>query len=175
MVAVVCFGAIGALAVLGGEDGGAQGRASGRNAQHGNAPAGASTTSPFGTPDSFDVFATRNPFEPVIQVTTSVPPGGTVPTTVPGTTAPGQTTVSTEEPTFDPGQGEPVALLSVTTGDGGLAEAQVQVGSTVYTVTEGQTFATSYQVVSLDVAEGCGEFLFGDAPFSLCVGEQVIK
>jgi hypothetical protein len=49
------------------------------------------------------------------------------------------------------------------------------VGSTVYTVTEGQTFATSYQVVSLDVAEGCGEFLFGDAPFSLCVGEQVIK
>jgi hypothetical protein len=94
---------------------------------------------------------------------------------VPGTTAPGQTTVSTEEPTFDPGQGEPVALLDVFVDDDATTRARVQVGSTVYTVAEGETFATSYQVVSLDDAAGCGEFLFGDSPFSLCVGEQVIK
>jgi hypothetical protein len=48
------------------------------------------------------------------------------------------------------------------------------VGSTVWaTFTAGQTFATSYKVVSLSGT--CGQFLFGDSPFSLCEGEQVIK
>ena len=52
--------------------------------------------------------------------------------------------------------------------------ARVQVGSTVYTVAAGQTFATSYKVVSPRPAP-CGQFLYGDSPFSLCEGEQVIK
>ena len=56
---------------------------------------------------------------------------------------------------------------------GGVTMARVQVGSTVYTVAAGQTFATSYKVVSLSGT--CGQFLFGDSPFSLCEGEQVIK
>ena len=51
--------------------------------------------------------------------------------------------------------------------------AKVQVGSTVYTVGEGDVFATSYRVVSL--SSPCGQFLFGDAPFQLCEGEEVIK
>ena len=42
-----------------------------------------------------------------------------------------------------------------------------------YTVAAGQVFATSYKVVSLSGT--CGQFLYGDSPFSLCEGEQVIK
>jgi hypothetical protein len=37
----------------------------------------------------------------------------------------------------------------------------------------GDTFATSYKVVSLN--EPCGQFLFGDSPFQLCEGEETIK
>ncbi len=143
------------------------------------------TTSPFGPPESFDVFATRNPFEPVIQITPTVPPGGTTPTTVPGaTTTPGGGTATpggtgtsggTGGGSFDPVTGQPVALLDVFVDSDGTTKARVQVGSTVYTVAEGDTFATSYRLVSLDATTGCGQFLFGDAPFELCEGEQVIK
>jgi hypothetical protein len=139
------------------------------------------TTSPFGEPESFDVFATRNPFEPVIQVTPTAPPGTTTPgqttvPTTPGTTAPGTTGPgTTQPPSFEPGAGQPVALLDVFTETDGRVRARVQVGSTVYTVSEGETFATSYQVVSLDPVSGCGQFRFGDSPFELCEGEQVIK
>jgi hypothetical protein len=55
----------------------------------------------------------------------------------------------------------------------GTTLAVVQVGSTQYTVGAGQVFATSYKVVSLSGT--CGQFLYGDSPFSLCEGEQVIK
>ncbi|MCZ7530937.1 MAG: hypothetical protein M5U31_11715 [Acidimicrobiia bacterium] len=65
-----------------------------------------------------------------------------------------------------------VALLDVFVA-GGVRSARVRVGSTVYTVTVGEVFATSYQVVSLE--DACGQFLFGDDPFRLCQGEEVIK
>ena len=111
------------------------------------------STSP---PATFDVFATKNPFEPVIIVTP--PTDGSTPPPTDGTT---QTT------------GTSVALLDVFQGQDGTPMAKVQVGSTVYTVSEGDVFATSYRVVSLDAP--CGQFLFGDAPFKLCEGEEVIK
>jgi hypothetical protein len=53
--------------------------------------------------------------------------------------------------------------------------ANVRVDSTAYKVGEGDQFATSYKVVSLSESEGCGQFLFGDEPFRLCQGEEVIK
>jgi hypothetical protein len=134
-----------------------------------------------GTPATFDVFATKNPFEPVIIVTPpngSTPPttggtGSTVPTT-PGT-SPGGTTppTVTTVPSDQPPAGTSVALLDVFRAADGTPNAKVQVGSTVYTVGEGTVFATSYRVVSLNAP--CGQFLFGDAPFKLCVGEEVIK
>jgi hypothetical protein len=128
------------------------------------------------TPATFDVFATKNPFEPVIIVTP--PTGGTTPTT--GGTSPttgggggGGSTTTTALPTNEPGPGTSVALLAVTQQADGTPSATVQVGSTVYTVGEGDVFATSYRVVSLN--DPCGQFLFGDAPFRLCEGEEVIK
>jgi len=132
-------------------------------------------------PATFDVFATKNPFEPVIIVT---PPDDTTPTTPTtdgtGNTTPtssptgtGGSTTSTTTPSVEPGPGTSVALLDVFHSSGGTDKAKVQVGSTVYTVGTGDVFATSYRVVSL--SGQCGQFLFGDAPFKLCEGEEVIK
>ncbi len=144
-------------------------------------------------PDSFDVYSTRNPFEPAFQetpVTTVYTPSttgypgttsttgyaGTTTTTAYGsttTTGVGGTTTTTQ-PSYNPPQGTTVALLDVFF-DGPTAIARVQVGSTVYTVASGDVFGpgNSYRVVSLD--EPCGQFLYGDSPFELCEGQQVIK
>jgi hypothetical protein len=134
-----------------------------------------STTAPSSrstrTPATFDVFATKNPFEPVIIVTPPTGgPGPTTPTTGGGT---GGTTSSTRPPSNEPEPGTSVALLDVFRQQDGTEMAKVQVGSTVFTVGEGDVFATSYRVVNLDAP--CGQFLFGDAPFKLCEGEEVIK
>jgi hypothetical protein len=82
-------------------------------------------------------------------------------------------TPTTQAPSFNPGAGESIAVLDVSNDVSGTPQARVRVGSTVYTVGVGDTFATSYKVVSL--AEPCGRFLFGDSPFQLCEGEETIK
>ena len=81
-------------------------------------------------------------------------------------------------PRHDPGEPEPVGR------DHGRGDRRVRPGRRTtaaacrsgrpqYTVAAGQVFATNYKVVSLSGT--CGQFLFGDSPFSLCKGEQVIK
>lgn len=136
----------------------------------------AATATPTSTPPAtFEVYATKNPFEPVIQIDTgptTPTTGGTGPTT-PTTAPPGGATTTTV-PSNEPPPGETVTLLDVSRDSQGNPQARVQVGSTVYTVGEGDTFANGqYRVVSLD--EPCGQFLFGDSPFRLCEGEQTIK
>ncbi len=156
---------------------------------------GPATTGPEDvTPDdeTFDVFATKNPFEPVISeisdggVTgggTDGGTGGTTPTTS-GTTSPtvpGATTTTLPftggggggtVPSVEPVAPEAVALLDIF-DENGQRMARVRVGSTVYTVGVGDTFATSYRVVS--IGDTCAQFLFGDDPFELCEGEEVVK
>jgi hypothetical protein len=135
------------------------------------------TDDDFGTTDEFEVFATRDPFEPPFNTT----PEPTAPTTPPptdGSVNPPPTVETTpppvtQPPSFNPPTGEPIAVLDVFTDANGTQQARVRVGSTVYTVGVGDTFATSYQVVSL--SEPCGQFLFGDSPFQLCEGEETIK
>ena len=149
------------------------------DAPHGGDQTVPSTTTP-GQPNlpsgQFDVFATRNPFEP------------------------GDRGDARERHRFrddrrdldahrhdagglprhdddhaacpNPSAGTTVAVIDVFQQGAGTA-AVVQVGSTQYTVVAGQEFATSYKVVSLSGT--CGQFLFGDSPFTLCEGEQVIK
>jgi hypothetical protein len=144
-------------------------------------PSTPSTTSP-GQPNlpngQFDVFATRNPFEPAVEVTpadtgtdTGSTTGGT--STPPDTAAAAGTDTTTTVPaSANPSAGTTVAVIDVFQ-QGASTAAVVQVGSTQYTVVAGQVFATSYKVVSLSGT--CGQFMFGDSPFSLCEGEQVIK
>jgi len=136
-------------------------------------------------PDSFDVYSTRNPFEPAFQETPTTVAWTTTTTGFTGTTATtgsagttttiggGGTTTSTQ-PSYNPQPGTTVALLDIYL-DGATVMARVQVASTVYTVVAGDLFGpnNSYRVVSLD--EPCGQFLYGDSPFELCEGQQVIK
>jgi hypothetical protein len=146
------------------------------NTPHGGDQTGPTTTAP-GQPSlpngQFDVFATRNPFEPAVEVTpdttetTTPAAGGTTPDTTPADTTP-----TTAAPSQNPSAGTTVAVIDVFQ-QGGTTVAVVQVGSTQYTVAAGQVFAGSYKVVSLSGT--CGQFMFGDSPFSLCEGQQVIK
>ena len=68
-----------------------------------------------------------------------------------------------------------VALLEIFTDTDGRIVANVRVNDTVYKVGEGDRFAGSYQVVSLTLDSGCGQFLFGDDRFRMCEGEELIK
>ncbi len=146
---------------------------------HGGDQTVPSTTTP-GQPNlpsgQFDVFATRNPFEPAVEVTpeSDTGSGTTGGTSTPTDTTPtGSTDTTTTTPASpNPSAGTTVAVIDVFQQGTGTA-AVVQVGSTQYTVVAGQVFATSYKVVSLSGT--CGQFMFGDSPFSLCEGEQVIK
>jgi hypothetical protein len=127
--------------------------------------------------ETFEVFATKNPFTPLVGTTP-----GTTPTTAPGTTAPGgpTTTVAggvgeatTTTAGVEPRRAQRVALLEIFT-DGGERVATVRVNDTVYErLRPGDTFAVNYKVVALE--ERCGTFLFGDDRFRLCVGEEVLK
>lgn len=118
--------------------------------------------------ESFQRGQPRDPFAPLVAET---PPDGTVPggTTIPGTTTPGGPTTTT--PGFVPG-GQQLTLVSIRTV-GGVPEAIVRVDGTEYQVNEGESFAGSFKVVSLD--DDSGVFLFGDRAFTLAVGQQILK
>lgn len=128
--------------------------------------------------ETFEVFGGKNPFErptlrpaTVTTTTTSVP--GTDPDGATTTTAPGATTTTTPVE-VNPVRNQTVALIEVFDDDGEVT-ATVRVGSTVYRVRAGDVFEGSYQVVSLDLADGCGIFLFGDTRFELCEGQEILK
>ncbi len=103
--------------------------------------------------DDFQVSQPRDPFRPLI--TEDV--GGTGDGGTDG---------------FDP-TGTVVSLISVTTLADDSRQAVVRVAGTDYTVGVGETFAGSYQVVTL--TDTGGTFLFGDSPFALAVGEEILK
>ena len=156
--------------------------AASRSPMRGEAKAKKQAADDLADSDSFEVFATRDPFEPPFNPTPTSSPG-TTPNTGGGSATPptepsggGSTPATppaTEAPSFNPGAGESIAVLDVYNDESGTPQARVRVGSTVFTVGVGDTFATSYKVVSLD--EPCGRFLFGDSPFQLCEGEETIK
>ncbi len=148
--------------------------------------------------ETFELFASKDPFEPLIDATpatgTTDPgitdpgitdPGITDPgITDPGITDPGITDPGTTDPgTTDPGTTDPgtggqavgghtVRLVDVFSQDGS-PRAQVSVDGSVYTVAEGETFADNFQLTS--VSGTCATMLFGDDQFTLCEGEEILK
>ncbi len=149
---------------------------------------------------TYEVFLSRDPFEPVIVSTapvTSPPDDGSPPTTSPTTsptTAPttSPTTAPTTSPTTGPSpsptgsdapsdecvdngavvcDGQTVSLVDVF--DNGQPGAVVRVDETLYEVRAGEAFATNFQVVSVDPP--CATLLFGDDAFTLCEGETTLK
>jgi hypothetical protein len=101
-------------------------------------------------------------------------PATTAPPTTPGTTT---TTVPPLPRTTegDSSQGTIVELLELYVGDRGEVVASVRVDDEVSTVAEGERFARNFEVVSLSVADQCGEFLYGDDRFDLCVNQSLLK
>jgi hypothetical protein len=121
-------------------------------------------------PRAVTFFGGRDPFVPLIapspEPTTSPGTNGSpLPTTSPppdGTDGNGGT-----DPSDGDGigvTGRPVVLVDVLDE----SSVQVEVEGEPVTVTEGQRFAGSYQVVSVEAT--CARFLYGDESFTLCEG-----
>ncbi len=116
------------------------------------APAAAAAVSgPAPASGSFQTAQPRDPFRPLITESSSSGDGGG----------------STYEPS-----GTRVQLIAIT-DVGGVLRATVIVDSTTYDVGEGDTFAGSFMVVSLDTDSGV--FLYGDNAFELSVGQEILK
>jgi hypothetical protein len=153
-------------------------------------PVTTSTTAPPPPEETFEVFGSKNPFQPPNGAPgapgagggggttgTTAPAGGAgtdgtgggTATTIPGTDGAGGASGAGTEPRAS----QRVALLDVYQV-GGATVADVRVNSTVHTqLAPGEEFAGSYEVVSLEGT--CGSFLFGDERFRLCKGEEVLK
>jgi hypothetical protein len=122
-------------------------------------------------PRAVTFFGGRDPFVPLIAPTTAPtgspgPNGSPLPTTSPPPD--GGTDGTDGDPTDGDGigvTGRPVVLVDVLDE----SSVQVEVEGDPVTVSEGQRFAGSYQVVSVE--SNCARFLYGDESFTLCEGE----
>jgi len=121
-------------------------------------------------PRAVTFFGGRDPFVPLIAPSpdptsgTPAPNGSPLPTGSPppdgGTPPP--------DPTDGDGigvTGRPVVLVDVIDE----SSVQVEVEGEPLTVSEGQRFARSYQVLSVEAS--CARFLYGDESFTLCEGQ----
>lgn len=141
--------------------------------------------------ETFEVFAPKDPFDPLISPAAATGGGTTAETTTTDiTTTDGITTDGT---TTGDGTGTTTTTTTTTGGngdggedvgghrvrvidvfrDGGQNRAQIQVDGTVYTVDEGERFAQNFQLLS--TSGRCATMLFGDDEFTLCEGEEILK
>jgi hypothetical protein len=150
-----------------------------------------------GPVETFDVFAPKDPFDPLLSEDSGegTTAGGTTTT---DTTDDGGTTTTTTTDTsggtdtdgdgvIDTGTGSGTgpsggasgssdvrgghSVELVATLDGG--RGQVRIDETVYTVDESERFADNFELVS--VSADCATMLFGDDQFTLCEGEEILK
>lgn len=162
------------------------------------APAAAEGPAPV---ETFEVFTTKNPFMPLrttVAATAASPTAAPaaaaapLPTSSPVTATPAAApapapattampaaasaaqTTSTGGHATKPVRTTRVALLDVF-AEGDRLVANVRVNDTVSKVAAGDKFGSNFKVVSLDPAERCGRFLFGDDQFRLCKGEEALK
>ena len=132
----------------------------------------------------YQVAQPRDPFKPLVVTgptdttsaggdTTTTTGGGDTTTTTTGdvtttTTVDGSTTTTKG----DQPDGIRVMLLEVRDETSGRV-AVVEVDGTTYTVGVGDTFATSFKVVSL--TDNGGVFTYGSSAFPLAVGQSILK
>lgn len=128
--------------------------------------------------ETFQVFAPRDPFQPVAiaagtggSSTTSGPMGSPAPSS--GTSSSGsEGTTSSSSDGSTSVTGHRVKLID-TFAQGGSQKARIQVDETVYTVAPGETFATNFKLLSIDGK--CVTAFYGDDQFSLCEGQEILK
>jgi hypothetical protein len=124
-------------------------------------------------PRAVTFFGGRDPFVPLINPspspgTSPVPNGSPLPTTSPPPDGTDGTDGTDGDPTDGDGigvTGRPVVLIDVIDE----SSVQVEVEGEPVTVSEGQRFSGSYEVVSVEAS--CARFLYGDESFTLCEGE----
>ncbi|MEO7803559.1 MAG: hypothetical protein ABIS18_03760 [Actinomycetota bacterium] len=143
--------------------------------------------SPYPSPTSppvetFEVFEAKDPFRPLVVAGAPASSGsgsGTSGTTgstgstgsgsgAAGSTGSGSGAAGGAAPTG----GQRIQLLDVFT-DKGATKAQIKVGSTVFTVSVGEVFASNFKLIS--ISGTCATLLHGDDKFTLCEGEEVFK
>lgn len=136
-------------------------------------------TEPPARPPRFTFFSGRDPFEPLISDEVPEEGGGT---TTDGTSTDGGETGNGT--VTEPGEGAEegssggattsVGGHSVTLVDifsqGGEELAQVEVDGETFLVSEGEEFAGSFKLVSIEGT--CANMLFGDEAFTLCEGGE---
>ena len=133
--------------------------------------------------ETFEVFAPKDPFRPLISAATADGTG-----TAAAPAAPGAPSGTDDDgtPTGQPSGGSDISgdsngdsvgghrvRLIDTFNRNGEPRARVQVDGTVYTVGEGERFANNFEVLS--ISGECASLLFGDDQFSLCEGEEILK
>lgn len=136
---------------------------------------------------TFQVFAPKDPFKPLIAESSGTTGSVAAPTdtsgdtsgdtgTDPGTAPSGGSDISGDGSGSGGGSqnvgGRRVRLID-TFRAGGELRARIQVDGTVYTVGEGDRFAENFEVVS--ISGSCASILYGDDQFSLCEGEEILK
>jgi hypothetical protein len=137
-----------------------------------------------GEVESYEVFGGKNPFQRppeggVAPTTTTTPvPGGATTTTTTTFFPPGPggttSTTTTVVPGEDPIRGTTIALVDVF-AEGSEKKATVRVNGRLYVAAEGDTFAGDITLVRVDLGTRCADFTMGSRPFSLCVGQEIIK
>lgn len=144
-----------------------------------------------GPVETFEVFASRDPFDPLVSLvslsTTTGGEGTTDTVDAGGTTITGGSDDDGTAGTGDAGTGDTggtgtdagasvgghrVRVVDVYQADG-REVAQVDVDGTVYKVDVGETFADNFELVS--ASGSCASMLFGDDQFTLCEGEEILK
>jgi hypothetical protein len=133
-----------------------------------------------GPVETFQVFAPRDPFEPLVSADDSAAAAGGTGATV--DTGGGVITNDSGNGGGDAGAGgdsggSTIGTHTVSVVDvfaaGARRRAQIEVDGTVYKVSEGETFADSFELLS---ASGeCAGLLYGDDQFTLCEGEEILK
>lgn len=147
-----------------------------------------------GTVETFEVFTTKNPFQPLRSTSTAA--ATSAPTGVRATPTSTGATATPAAPAVTSGSAAPAPAAAPTTASGGQAVeparstrvalldvfaengrvvANVRVNDTVSKVAAGDTFASNFKAVSLDPAQRCGRFLYGDDQFRICRGEELLK
>ncbi len=126
--------------------------------------------------ETFEVFGAKNPFERPLSLQIATTPPDDDPlavTTLPDPSTGGERSTTTT--LLAPSRGSRVQLSEIyAAGEGTVANLVVD--SELYeAVGEGDIFANVYQVIELDLATQCGQFLVGDVDFELCVGQEILK
>lgn len=122
--------------------------------------------------ETFQVFAPRDPFQPVVIAGTGSATGSESSSQTQTTDTTDTTSTSSSYDGTTSVTGHRVKLID-TFPQGGSEKARIEVDGTVYTVSPGDKFATNFKLLSIQ--NKCITAFFGDDQFSLCEGEEILK